>query len=172
MRIRYQHLLNRKFIHGQQDCYTLACDIYRDNLGLTLTNYARPDDWWLSGMDLYEENFRSEGFKTMDDIPLDKIQLLDAFLIAIPDQRDPKKTVTNHCAIYIGDGKVIHHPYQKLSTLAPYRGGLRHFTTRILRHKDMPEIKTVEKNLDILDYLLPHKRKMIEDANAAKKSEA
>lgn len=164
----FDHLMGRQFIHGVHDCYQLAKDFYEHNTVLQLGDYARPDDWWLGDEDLYLKNFESEGFVCLPDINLRDIQPYDAFLIAIPDGRRPEKAVTNHCAIYVGDGKIIHHRLGKLSQWQVFRGMLKDYTTHVVRHKDIPKLKSTTGNIDILDYMLPHKRdqllKAIEDA--------
>lgn len=164
--VRYKHLLNLPFEHGKQDCYTMAQRMFRDNPpNVILSDYARPDDWWIKeGMDLYDENFSHEGFFDITDLSLKELQPMDTFMIAIPDSRYLKKTRTNHCAIYLGDNLVIHHPFGRRSLAEPYKHSLRTFTVRVIRHKDAPRFEKPTSKIDIMDYLLPSKRKLLEDA--------
>ncbi len=161
--IIYQHLLNHPFDHGKRDCYTIPVKLFADNTPITLTDYARPNDWWLGNANLYIDNFRKEGFKLIDE-PLDKIRILDCFLIAIPDNRDPSHIVTNHCAVYVGEGKVVHHRLGDVSRCVPYRGWLREYTTHTVRHQDVPELKVKSRTEDLMDYILPHKRALLQQA--------
>lgn len=162
-KLRYKHLLGKPFSMGKTDCYTMLCRMYEDNLNIELTNYARPDGWWLEeGVDLYLDNYKSEGFSLVVDAELADLRPFDVLLIAIPDPRNTKKTKVNHCAIYLGEGMVIHHRLGTLSSVVPYRGWVRNFTTHVIRHKDVVDMtpKTVTE-IDIMDRLLPHKRELL-----------
>lgn len=164
--IKYEHLLGKQFIHGSQDCYDILCKLYQDNLNITLTNYARPDDWWLlEGVDLYRDNFKHEGFVILDDFDIKEVRPFDVFLIALPDMRDRGRTKTNHCAVYIGEGQVVHHRLGKLSQKCNYTGMLRNFTTMTIRHKDVPDLRNLsESTFNLMDHILPHKRQELEKA--------
>ena len=160
--LKYDHLLGHEFIHGEQDCYEILRKVYKDNLEIELTSYARPDDWWIQNMNLYTDNFVNEGFFLVDIKSVQDINLMDVLLVALPDSRSPTYTVPNHCLIYVGEGKVLHHRLGKLSQVIPYKGMYRNFTTHVLRHKDVPKIEEhrVQK-LDLMDYILPHKRELL-----------
>lgn len=164
MQIKYEHLLGHEFVHGSRDCYDILCRLYKDNLGIELRNYARPNDWWIQeGMDLYKDNFEKEGFQIIEDFKLSEVRPFDVFLIALPDLRDRAVTRTNHCAIYVGDGKVLHHRLGKLSETTYYRGALKNFTTCVIRHKDVLDYTQDNiKELNLMDYILPHKRLELE----------
>lgn len=162
-KLRYKHLCGRAFVHGTTDCYTMLVDMFKDNLNIQLTNYARPNDWWLDeDADLYVKNFKQEGFFALDDPMLEDLRPFDVFLITLPDARAPHKTSTNHCAIYLGEGYIIHHRMGKYSQAIPYRGALRAMTTHVIRHKDVPDLRDLSmKKLDVMQYILPHKREML-----------
>lgn len=168
MKIKYQHLLGREWVHGDQDCYTILQDIYKDNLGVLLTNYARPTDWWVHGLDLYTENFRKEGFE-MIDLNDQEPQLLDVFMICIPDGRC-LKNVVNHCAVYVGDGLVVHHLGQRLSECTLYRGYLKRYTSYVIRHTAGPKVlgdpRKPPGTVDMMALMLPEKRRLLEDVPA------
>lgn len=168
--IIYDHLLGKPFVQGVNDCYSILRSVLKDNFDIRLSNYARPDDFWIQGMNLYEENFKKEKFISVTDISLIDIKIMDVMLVAIPDARLPSVVVTNHCAIYVGDGQVIHHPYQRFSTKSPYRGALKNFTVKILRHPDLPDIVEPSAKADIINYILPQKRSMILDAKSRHKN--
>src|SRR5690606_20249908 len=86
----------------------------------------------------------------------------DVILIAIPDERRPKDMVANHCAIYLGDGLMLHHRYGKLSKVQPYRHAMKDMTVGIIRHKDVPDLTNrKEVSVDIMDRILPHKRELL-----------
>lgn len=160
--LKYEHLLGQEFDHGVTDCYTIPYRLFNENFQhIQLTNYARPDDWWENGMDLYMENFKKEGFYLIDITSLGDLRPLDCFLISLMGG-NMTKSVTNHCGVYLGEGKMIHHRYGKLSQIVPYRGHWRNCTTAVLRHKDVPDLTLrAETQVDLMDYMLPHKREML-----------
>lgn len=161
---KFSYLEGLEFSHGQQDCYGMLVRVYKDFLQIDLTNYARPDDWWVYGGDLYVDNFAKEGFYCLpDDYPLQDIKPFDVFLVSIPDNRSKGGvTPTNHCAIYLGEGKIIHHRYGKRSCIRNYDGAMRNYTTHILRHKAVRSRPTKVDVVDLRKYILPHKRAMID----------
>lgn len=162
-RLRYRHLLGKKFVLGKDDCYEIMRRMFKDNLNIELTPYARPNDFWLEDdVDPYVGNYTQEGFYLVDDPKLEDLRPFDTFLIAIPDPRRIDKTVTNHCAIYIGEGQAVHHRMGMLSSLMPYRGVLRNLTTHVIRHRQVPDLRNnTHTTMDVLDRLLPHKRELI-----------
>lgn len=165
--LRYKHLLGKKFKLGETDCYSLLCDMFRDNVNIELTNYARPTDFWHNkDINIYVDNYHKEGFRLIDDPKVEDLRPLDVFLVAIPDPRSLVKTMTNHCLVYLSKGFVIHHRYGELSSVVPYRGPLRNLTTHIIRHKDVPDMrpKFSDKSIDLMDLILPHKRLEMEEA--------
>lgn len=165
-KLRYKHLIGKPFSMGHNDCYSMLRNMYKDNLDIELTNYARPNDWWLEeGQNLYVDRYKQEGFFLLEEPDLADLQPLDVMLIAIPDPRNLSKTVTNHCAIYLGEGTVIHHRLGTLSSIAPYRGVLRNLTTHIIRHKQAPDLKPKYRNtLNSVDFILPHKKELVMEA--------
>ncbi|WP_151202361.1 NlpC/P60 family protein, partial [Salmonella enterica] len=43
----------------------------------------------------------------------------------------------DHCAVYIGDGMILHHQIDRLSCRAYYGGMYQKHTTHHLRHRDL-----------------------------------
>lgn len=155
--MKYDHLVGKPFIHGRQDCYEIVRRFYWDNFGIHLSNYARPDDWWEAGEDLYKKFFRREGFDMIEEPPRNW-KVGDAFLISI---RSPR---INHAAIFIGDDKILHHFYGRRSEVTTYKGMWRERTCCMVRHRDMPD-NTVEPEVhDAIDLLPEDKRKVLRDA--------
>lgn len=106
-------LVGRKFVHGQQDCYTLFRDFYF-LAGADLPDFERPDEWWLTGGNLYLENMAQHGFKRLDKG--EDLQLGDVILMQIG------ANVPNHAGIYLGDQVVLHHGPKRLSKRDLYNG--------------------------------------------------
>jgi hypothetical protein len=67
--LKYEHLKGLTFKYGSQDCYEIGRMFYRDNFGLELTPYARPEEWWKHGLNLYLDNYQKEGFELVEVRP-------------------------------------------------------------------------------------------------------
>ena len=146
--MKYDHLVGLPFKHGTQDCYSLVRRFYADNFSLGLTDYARPDDWWSVGLDLYNENYWTEGFRPFDGHPREW-RPADLLLMAV------RSRVANHAAIYLGDGKILHHFYGHLSEITTYGTLWRNTTVAILRHKDVVIPSEAVKKVDLSESLPP-----------------
>lgn len=143
--MKYEHLLARKFVHGRTDCYALVRDFYRDNYGLALRNYARPDNHWDLGFDLYMSSFYAEGFRVLDVHP-SEWRPGDAVLMAI------QSPVANHAGIFVENGKMLHHLWGGISEVTDYRLLYRNTTVAVVRHKDI-KVETKIEKMDLLDVL-------------------
>lgn len=115
---------NRPFLHGIFDCYTLVRDYYRREFGLWLpANIQRTYGWWEQGDNLYVDGAPKYGFSSVPDVK--RHDLIVMKLGPVP----------NHGAIYLGDGKILHHiggrfscvqrmtPFLKQSIAIVYRNG-------------------------------------------------
>lgn len=120
-------LVGRKFAHGILDCYTLVRDFYSRELNIDLPNFEREDDWWHKGGQLYSlEHFEQTGFR---EVPRDSMQRGDVIVMQI---RSP---VPNHAGVYLGDGRMLHHMYDRLSTDVPYGGMWAESTNYVMRYE-------------------------------------
>jgi cell wall-associated NlpC family hydrolase len=108
-----------------RDCYALVRDWFRAERGVELPNFARFDDWWKRGENLYLENFAQAGFFPVD---ADELKVGDCFLMQVASP------VPNHAAVYLGDGLILHHLQGRLSSRDVYGGYWQKVTTHILRH--------------------------------------
>lgn len=120
-------LVGREWSHGVLDCYAIIRDWYASERGITLPDFARRDQWWMHGENLYMENFAGAGFR---EITQDQLELGDVILMRVFSQ------VPNHGAVYLGDNHIIHHVQNRLSCREPYTTGWRNRTTHILRHEN------------------------------------
>jgi proteasome lid subunit RPN8/RPN11 len=125
-------LVGRNFFHGVLDCYTLLQDYYQRTLAITLPHYTRNDNWWKLGQDLYTTQFASAGFVQVDAPP----QLHDVLLMQVHSD------VANHAAVYLGDGKILHHLHSRLSCEDVYGGYWERHTVTVLRHSQAPQQAT------------------------------
>lgn len=147
--LKYEHLLGRTFDYGPSghDCYGLVQAFYKDNFDIHLTNYARVEDWWNHDLNLFMDNFFSEGFRPVDDHPTEW-RPADIILMAV------RAKVANHSAILLPGGKILHHLHGQLSCVDDYRGLYRNTTVAVLRHKDVKVVEP-ETSLDLME-LLPN----------------
>lgn len=150
--IKYEHLVGIPFEHGKNDCYELGRKFFFDNFGIELTNYARPDNWWETDLNLYYDHFRREGFEVVN-VPLPEIRIADCFLMSIMTEQPC------HSGIYVGNNQMLHHFMNRFSKVDSYKGIWRNATVAIIRHKDVPEIIPDYEKIDVLDLMTPHKRK-------------
>ncbi len=90
----------RPFAWGIQDCYTLARDVFRG-----LPDFLRFPGFWES-TDLFTSSLQFAGFEAFDDDPAPG----DALLMSIRGGGVP-----NHCAVYLGAGRIVHHLPGRLS---------------------------------------------------------
>lgn len=116
----------RPYVAGVYDCYGLFRDYYKREFGIELSDYKRTPNFWKRGLRLFEDNFEKEGFVRV----CGDAQVGDAFLIQM-DAGD-----ANHCAIYIGNDRILHHCQDRLSRTDVYGGSVwQKHTVAHLRHK-------------------------------------
>lgn len=90
--------LNRPFLHGVFDCYTLVRDYYRRMWGMWLpANIQRTYGWWEQGDNLYVDGAGNYGFKAVS-----QLRRHDVIIMKLGP-------VPNHGAVYLGNEQVMHH---------------------------------------------------------------
>lgn len=119
-------LYGREFVHGLTDCYGFIRDWYSQELGITLMQHAREDEWWKKGQNLYLENFREAKFTHVTDGS--PPQVGDVLLMQVCAD------VPNHGAVYLGDDRIGHHLYGRLSSRDVYGGYYKKHTTHLMRY--------------------------------------
>lgn len=142
--------LGKNFLHGTNDCYSLVREFYQVAFGIELTNYARPDFWWNAGLDLYNEFFPREGFRTVEIVRPRDLKYGDVILMAI------KSTMPCHAAIYIGEGKILHHFYGRKSSIELYKSLWYNTTTAVVRHRDVVIEETYSRRNLLDDERIKH----------------
>ena len=113
--IKYKHLEGRQWDPPKFDCYSALQDFYRDNFEIALRDYARPDNWWDHGLNLYMDNFHREGFQVIHEDRLQDLRVADILLMQI------QAPVADHAAIYLGNGWIFHHFFGRLSNAEQLR---------------------------------------------------
>lgn len=124
-------LVGRQYTHGVLDCYQIIADYYQRSLGIVLPDFARTDEWWLRGEDLYVQNFEKAGFACMGDGTHADIRHHDVLLMQM------SSPVPNHAAVMVGDNIILQHVANRLSSRDVYGGYWRKNTTHVLRHRSL-----------------------------------
>ena len=120
-----QPILGRQFVYGVFDCYTLIRDWYRQERDIELPYFESEFNWWKKpkgepGWNMYRDNFASAGFV---EISRDRVQEGDLLFMRHMTDRD------NHAAIWLADGRILHHALNRLSCREVYDSYWRHMTT-------------------------------------------
>jgi proteasome lid subunit RPN8/RPN11 len=124
--------IGRPYIYGVKDCFTLCCDYYKKEFGISLTfraiGYPESRDWVDKEEDILGNNFEKCGFI---DVSHQKIQIGDVLLIGITS------STANHIAIYSEEDTILHHVNNRLSSKEVYKSGYWvNNTIKVLRHKE------------------------------------
>lgn len=126
-------LEGRPFVFGVLDCRTLHRDYYKRELGIIVPDFEYDSKFWeakdgKSAQDLFEKFYKEAGF-----VEVDTLQKHDTILMQIPPS-----TVRNHCAIFTGDGQILHHLSDRLSKREPYIPGVGYGrAVKIVRHESL-----------------------------------
>lgn len=102
-----QPLLERQFISGIHDCYSIWRDYYILNFGIKMRRYAIDYNWWNNNFNFYsDENIASEGFI---EIPFNEVREHDVIIFKIASP------VPNHVGVCCGNNKMVHQLNHRLS---------------------------------------------------------
>lgn len=121
-------LVGRPFVHGVWDCYSCVRDWYQEVKCIELSDFARQDGWWEGEQELYLDNFANAGFEELHESSGNELQIGDVILMQIQSLR------VNHAAVYIGEGKILHHLYGRLSRPDVYGGYWQRNTRMLVRY--------------------------------------
>lgn len=145
--IRYEHLIGVPFVFGKNDCLSLFRQFYKENFGIEIRNYARPENWSADQLDLMRLCYEREGFEMITDWKTKDLRTGDVLCVAIGEE------TANHFAIYTGNGTIVHHLYGRFSSEDPFRDFWRNHTCFLLRHPDVPDLRPVYPDTDIVSLL-------------------
>jgi proteasome lid subunit RPN8/RPN11 len=115
----------RQFVSGVTDCYAIWRDFYERELGVYMEDYPRTNEWWKQGQNLYMDNYIDAG---MVEIDMKYLKRGDIILMRIGSQ------VLNHCAVYLGDNRILQHLTGRLSSIDIFGGWYQRCAGMYLRH--------------------------------------
>lgn len=143
MTLVYEHLLNKPFLWGVNDCFSLARGFYKTNFDIDVPDYARPTNWGAGVLDLPRLCYERNGFVMHTDWRGSKLRPGDVLLMAVGD------TAANHFAVYVGDNTIIHHLFGRTSNEEVFRDFWQNSICYVLRHPDVPDLRPVHPDTDI-----------------------
>jgi len=105
-------LLERPFISGIFDCWELARDWLRLNLGVEPPTIAREHDWLNKPNNYFLDMHEGAGFRLIHGI--ENFERGDVVLMTL-GREARKRRYPDHCGIYLDGGELLHHLYGKPS---------------------------------------------------------
>jgi len=119
-------IIGRQYSYGIHDCYTLARDYLRQR-DILLPDFSRVDPERAITTGEYgftEENIRAAHGR---DVAVNELQPNDFIIFQIQNSLD-------HCGVYVGDQRILHHVRNRLSSVDIYGGYWLKQTARCLRY--------------------------------------
>ena len=148
----YKHLLGRKYVDGKQDCYGLVMGYLKDVHSLPLKNFARPTQFWANrDFDLINNMLGHDGWQSMG-LNTRNLQIGDVLIFAI------HSTMANHLGVYVGNGMMIHHLYQRLSN---HEAITQSWTSRLLMIVRHPDVRIEYEKKELIELLPPHVKRTL-----------
>jgi proteasome lid subunit RPN8/RPN11 len=118
--------IGRPYVFGVFDCWSLVRDYYKREYAVDLSFGPRIPNFWESD-DLLGKSWQGEGFISLID---QEAKPGDVFLIQMTDSKN-----CSHVAVYVGEGRILHHSSGRLSNEENYCGRWLNRTTLHLRHQ-------------------------------------
>ena len=119
-------LLGRSYKFGEQDCWTLVRDYYLQTFNYKLPMIEFEEDFYETGLDYFANSIGPWGG---EEVSTPKKGDIIFFKIL--------NEIENHCGVYIGEGKYIHHMKDRLSCTESIYSGWAKYITRYIRCKKL-----------------------------------
>lgn len=120
-------LIGREWIWAVSDCWTLTRDWYKEH-GIAIRDWDRPVTYEeFARNPIFDESWEEAGFYK---VSISDIKRGDAVLMALELNK------INHCGVYVGEQRLLHHVRGRLSGHDLYGSWLQKSTARVLRHYD------------------------------------
>ncbi len=140
----YKHLVGLSYTSGDQDCYGLAIRYYSDVFGLQLTDFARPDEWWLvKELNLLTDNLFNDGWENVG-VNLRNLKIGDGLVFSLLSGK------ANHVGMYVGNGMFLHHVFGRISCEEALVQKWMSRCLMVVRHEHVS--KRIEEQVKPIDY--------------------
>jgi proteasome lid subunit RPN8/RPN11 len=120
----FNNYIGKDFKWGTSDCFTLVRDFYKEELNIDIGDYPREDGWEKKFGPLFDKYFEKENFKEIKNL-----KKYDGILF-----RTRKDGPSVHCAVYLGEGLMLHQPRNTISRIDEYDERFKKITSKIVRH--------------------------------------
>jgi cell wall-associated NlpC family hydrolase len=125
---------SREFAYGSADCFQLVADFYAQERGIFLPWFERPaPEWWhdSAAANPYFQHAAGCGFQVIPwaECGPEGLQPSDVVLMKIGAKQ------TNHAAVYLGGGNILHHLWGHLSRVEQLDHRFQRLTTHICRFR-------------------------------------
>jgi len=128
--------IDKKFILGESDCYTLVKDYYK-KLGITLTGSDTPNPKLFTlAKELFELN-KSNIKKEWDKFDTQCIEALKKHDLIVFEMI--KGEGPCHVGVYLGDSIMYHHPRDQFPTTEKLNNAIHRKIYKIYRHQGLNE---------------------------------
>ena len=121
-----KNYLNLDFKIGENDCFSLVRNFYKDRFNIIINNYERNENWYKKDPNIILNNFTKENFKEIDT---KDIKENDVLIFNIGG-------VSQHFAIYMGNNFILHHPFNSVSIINELTNSLKNRIIKVVRHNN------------------------------------
>lgn len=122
-------LLQRPFVQGLWNCYTLGKDYFKIKKNIILDYFFLPENADVYNFDTIDKNFYNQNFS---EVNFDDIKEGCCLLFKIGN----KTRYSNHIGLYVGENKFIHHSINKLSMNQQLNNSYINRIHKILKYND------------------------------------
>jgi len=124
-------ILNRPYLYGKWDCYTLIVDYMKDAKGITMEPINEP-------LEKIMDNFSNNAFlKNNEMYNWEKVTNPspgDGILFSVNSKADSTRN-PNHCGVYLGDNRFIHHYPNRVSCVETLDSTWKSWIVTYMRYK-------------------------------------
>lgn len=122
-------IVGRPYVFGVFDCWSLVVDYMQLEFNIKLNrNYPRIEEFWLKDQPLLSKHYQDENLVIAND----ELRVGDILTFQTDNSGE-----ANHVGVYVGDNKILHHVFGRLSKHDIYGGYWEKHTVLHLRHKDL-----------------------------------